>query len=143
VICTADESIEERVRAITAGQGVRCAVDAVGGATGSAVVSALARNGRLLVYGTLSGEPLTLPPRTLMVNHRRVEGFWLSNWAKEQGVLTMLRLFRQITQLLRDGTFATEIGARFRLDEVRAAVEYAEKPGRTGKVLFQLGERMA
>src|SRR5205807_5467442 len=63
VICTADESIEERVQALTEGQGVHFALDAVGGATGSAVVATLAAGGRLLVYGTLSLEPLTVDPR--------------------------------------------------------------------------------
>src|SRR5208282_4024194 len=50
-ICTADESIEERVRAITGGKGVRYALDAVGGQTGSEVVRSLAVDGRVLVYG--------------------------------------------------------------------------------------------
>jgi NADPH:quinone reductase-like Zn-dependent oxidoreductase len=140
-ICTAVESIEERVQAITAGQGVRYALDAVGGATGSALAASLGFGGRLLVYGTLAGEPLTLPPRLLMVNHKCVEGFWLANWVRQQGVLTMLRLFRQINRLLGDGVFATEFGARFGLDDIRSAVEYVEKPGHTGKVLLQIGPR--
>src|SRR5262249_12770378 len=79
VICTADESVEERVQVITNGAGVPYALDAVGGATGSAVVGALGDNGRLLVYGTLAGEPLAVNSRVLMVGSKRVEGFWLSN----------------------------------------------------------------
>ncbi|MBL8798787.1 MAG: zinc-dependent alcohol dehydrogenase family protein [Planctomycetia bacterium] len=137
VICTADEAIDERVRALTDGKGVPCALDAVGGATGSAVVSALAPGGRLLVYGTLAGEPLTIPPRALMVADAHVEGFWLSNWARRQGVLPMLRLFRQINALLADGQFATEVGATFTLDEIQQAARAAETPGRTGKVLLR------
>src|SRR5437660_600000 len=65
VICSPEESIEERVRAITGGAGVRYALDAVGGAMGSAAAAALGNHGRMLVYGTLAGEPLTLPPRVL------------------------------------------------------------------------------
>src|SRR5262249_59615370 len=42
VICTADESIGERVRALTGGAGVPFALDAVGGATGSEGVKSLA-----------------------------------------------------------------------------------------------------
>src|SRR5262249_9031452 len=57
VICTADESIEERVKQLT-GTGVPYALDCVGGATGSAVVRALGPRGRMLVYGTLALEPL-------------------------------------------------------------------------------------
>lgn len=139
VICTAEESIEERVRNITKGVGVPFALDAVGGATGSAVIRALAPGGRLLVYGTLSGEPLTLDPRVLMTGGRRVEGFWLSNWVKDQGQLTMLRLFRQIRRLLAEGVVASQVAATFPLSAIKEAVRQAETPGREGKILLRMG----
>ena len=119
--------------------GVRAALDAVGGRTGSEVVKALGRGGRMLVYGTLSGEPLTADPRTLMVGQRRVEGFWLSEWVRDQGVLTMLGLFRRIGRLLRKGVLTSEVGATYPLGEVRAAVRQAATPGRMGKVLLRMG----
>jgi NADPH:quinone reductase-like Zn-dependent oxidoreductase len=139
VIATDEEEIEPRVRALTGGAGVPFALDAVGGATGGAVVKSLAADGRLLLYGTLSGEPIPLDPRALMVGQKRVEGFWLSEWTPRQGVLTMLKLFRQITRLLRAGVLTSEVGASFPLDEIRSAVERAETPGRQGKVLLRLG----
>ncbi len=139
VICTADESIEERVQALTQGQGVRYALDAVGGATGSAVVRTLAPGGRLVVYGTLSMEPLSVDPRLLIAGLKRIEGFWLSNWAQRQSVWTMLRLFRQIGRLLRAGVLSSEVGKTFPLQEVQAAVRQAEMPGRQGKVLLRVG----
>jgi NADPH:quinone reductase-like Zn-dependent oxidoreductase len=70
-----------------------------------------------------------------------VEGFWLSNWVRGQSVVTMLRLFRQINRLLGDGTFATEVGAQFPLEEIHQAVRLAEQPGRVGKVLLRTGSR--
>src|SRR5262249_54123387 len=71
VICTDQESIEDRVQAITGGAGARFALDAVGGATGSAAARAFALGGRLLVYGTLSGGPLTVHPRPLVPGDQR------------------------------------------------------------------------
>jgi NADPH:quinone reductase-like Zn-dependent oxidoreductase len=141
VICSPEESIQERVKAITSGTGVGYALDAVGGAMGSAAAASLGSHGRMLLYGTLANEPLTLPSRVLMVGNNKVEGFWLSNWAREQGVFTMLGLFRQINRLLADGTFASEVGAKFSLDEIGKAVEHVEKVGRIGKVLLKIGER--
>jgi NADPH:quinone reductase-like Zn-dependent oxidoreductase len=140
-ICNTHEDIADRIAAITGGTGVRHGLDAVGGATGSAVATALAQGGRLLVYGTLAGQPLTIDPRLLMVGNKRVEGFWLSNWVRGQGVVTMLRLFRQINRLLSDGTFATEIGAQLSLDEIHQAVRLAEQPGRVGKVVLRIAPR--
>ena len=140
-ICTATESIEERVSALTDGRGVPFAMDAVGGETGTAAAGSLGRSGRLVVYGTLSEEPLRLHPRTLMVGRKRVEGFWLSEWAQSRGPLALLRLFRQIIQLMKLGVLTSDVGATYSLADYRAAVRQAAQPGRAGKVLFRIGSR--
>jgi NADPH2:quinone reductase len=141
VVATNEESLLERVRQLTDGDGVRYAIDAVGGPTGTQVISTLGRHGRLLLYGTLAGEPITIDPRVLVVGEKRVEGFWLSEWVRDQGVLTMLMLFRKIGKLMRGGTLTTEIGKTFPLDDIQAAVRHAAQPGRQGKTLLRIGSR--
>jgi NADPH:quinone reductase-like Zn-dependent oxidoreductase len=140
-IATNDESLTERVAELTSGEGVPYALDAVGGATGSEAVQVLARGGRLIVYGTLAGEPLRVDPRTLMVWKQRIEGFWLSEWVRDQKPWTMLWLFRQIGKLIRDGVLFSEVGKSFALTDIHAAVRQAQQPGRQGKVLLRIGER--
>jgi len=138
VICTAEESIANRVRALTEGQGVKYAIDAVGGETGSAVIPALAPGGRLLVYGTLSREPIAIDPRLLMMGGKSVEGFWLSEWVRGRPALKMLRLFGTIRDLMRQGVLTSEVGAAYALDEVTKAAAQAAQAGRSGKVLLRL-----
>jgi NADPH:quinone reductase len=138
VIATNAESLIERVRQLTNGDGVLYAIDAVGGETGTQVISTLGRGGRLLVYGTLAGEPITIDPRVLLVGQKRVEGFWLSEWVRDQGILTMLLLFRKIGKLMREGILATEVGMAFKLDDIQAAVRHAAQPGRQGKTLLRI-----
>jgi NADPH:quinone reductase-like Zn-dependent oxidoreductase len=140
-ICTADEAIEDRVRQLTGGAGVRYALDAVGGSIGSALARSLGADGRLVVYGTLSGEPLPLDSRELMMHAARVEGFWLSNWVQRQNVVTMLRLFRRLAGLLADGVISTHVVASYPLADVRIAVKEAAAPGRQGKVLLKIASR--
>jgi NADPH2:quinone reductase len=139
VLCSADGPLPERVRELTGGAGVPFALDAVGGATGSEVVQSLGSGGRMLCYGTLSEEPLSIHPRVLMVGQKRVEGFWLSEWTRQQGVLRMLGLFRSIGRLLRVGVLTSDVGQTFPLEQVREAVRAAGQPGRQGKVLLRLG----
>jgi NADPH:quinone reductase-like Zn-dependent oxidoreductase len=141
VISTADESIEKRVQALTGGDGVPYAIDSVGGATGSEVARVLGANGRMLVYGTLSEDPLSVHPRVLMVGQKRIEGFWLSEWAQRQRVLTMLRLFRKVGRLVSRGILTTEVGTTFSLDQVREAARMAGQPGRQGKVLLSIARQ--
>jgi NADPH2:quinone reductase len=139
-VATNGESLAERVTALTGGDGVCYAIDAVGGATGSEVVQALCRGGRLIVYGTLAGEPLSVDPRTLMVGQKRIEGFWLSEWVRSQKPWTMLWLFRQIGKLMRAGVLVSEVGKSFALTDIHAAVRQASLPGRQGKVLLRMDE---
>ena len=76
-------------------------------------------------------------PRLLIGGQKRVEGFWLSEWARQQGIFTMLRLFRRIIRGLRAGVLTTEVGAQFPPEEIQQAVKLAETPGHKGKVLLR------
>jgi NADPH:quinone reductase-like Zn-dependent oxidoreductase len=135
-----EDAIPQAVRVLSK-DGVGYAIDCVGGAMGSEAVKCLGPNGRLVLFGTLSGEPISFDPRVLMVGGKRIEGFWLSEWVQKQGILSMLSLFSQITSLLREGVLATEAGTTFPLDQVADAVREAEKPARGGKVLLRIGTR--
>jgi NADPH:quinone reductase-like Zn-dependent oxidoreductase len=137
-VATNDEPLNDRVQQLTQGKGVLYAIDAVGGTTGTEVIGCLGRGGRLLVYGTLAGEPIQIDPRVLVVGQKCVEGFWLSEWVRDQKVLTMLMLFRRIGRLLREGVLTTEVGTSFPLADIRAAARQAGEPGRQGKVLLRI-----
>jgi len=139
VIATDHERVEDRVQKITQGAGVPFALDPVGGAMGGSALQSLGENGRLLVYGTLSGEPIPVEPRWLIAGQKRVEGFWLSEWAREQRVWAMLKLFREIFALMRAGVLVTPVQAKYSLGDIQTAVREAEKVGRTGKILLTIG----
>jgi NADPH2:quinone reductase len=139
VVPTANEKVAEQVRAWTGGAGVKFALDAVGGAMGQAAVESLAEGGKMLVYGTLSGEPIALDPRVLMVGQKSIAGFWLSEWTKSQGIFTMLKLFREVQRLMRAGVLRTEVASTHALEDFQRALTQAQAPGRSGKVLFRIG----
>jgi NADPH:quinone reductase-like Zn-dependent oxidoreductase len=140
VIVDGDGPIAEQVRKLVP-DGVRYAIDPVGGATGTQVIAALARGGRCLLYGSLSDEPVQFHPRQAIGAGLRVEGFWLGEWAKKQRVLTMLKLFRRMRALMREGVLTTHIGATYPIEQVVKAVAYAAAPGKGGKVLLKIGDR--
>jgi NADPH:quinone reductase-like Zn-dependent oxidoreductase len=119
--------------------GVKFAVDAVGGSTGSAVVRSLGAGGRMLAYGTLSGQPLQFSPRTLMTVGSSVEGFWLGNFMNQVGLLFKLSLVRRLTRLIQSGVLSSEITGTWPLEDVAAAVVAAEQSTQSarGKCLLR------
>jgi NADPH2:quinone reductase len=138
VIASTNEAVVQRVRALT-GEGARFALDAVGGDAGKAVVESLGPGARMLVYGTLSGEPIPLDSRALMVGQKSIAGFWLSEWINQQGVLALLKLFRRVQGLMREGVLTTEVGGTFTMDNFQQAIAQAQTPGRKGKILLRIG----
>ena len=140
VIVESDGPIPEQVRKLVP-DGVRYAIDPVGGDTGSQVIASLSQGGRCLLYGSLSDEPVSVHPRYFIGNDLRVEGFWLGAWAKKQRILTMLKLFRRVRGLMREGVLQTQHAATYPLEDVKKAVAHAAAPGKGGKVLLRIGVR--
>jgi NADPH:quinone reductase len=142
----AEHSLDQFRAAVAAATGastdksvIHSAIDCVGGATGSAVVSVLGKRANMLVFGTLSGEPLTIPSRALMTPAASISGFWLGNYMETLAMPAKLKLVRTVSGLIREGVLASEIGSRFSLDEIVSAVQAAEVPGRGGKILLNIG----
>lgn len=133
------EDIPARVREITGGAMVPYALDCVGGPGVMAVLQSLAPQGRLLVYGTLSNEPIPLDPRALIGGQKATEGFLLSEWILQQGVFRVLGLFRQIITLMRAGVLTTPVAATYTLDQLPQAIEHVEQSARGGKILLRIG----
>ena len=134
---SADELRAEVLR-VAGERGVRFAIDPIGGATGSAVVKCLAPNGRMLVYGTLSPEPLSFSPRDLMTPGASIAGFWLARWMPQLSLIAKVKLIRTVSGLIQEGVLTSQIGEVFPLDRISDAVRAAETSGRTGKVLLRL-----
>jgi NADPH:quinone reductase-like Zn-dependent oxidoreductase len=139
VIASEDGPIDQQVRRIVGGDGVRYAVDPVGGETGTAVFRSLGTAGRLLLYGTLSGEPIRIDPRMMIAGRRIVEGFWLGHWMPQRSIPSALLLFREIAALIRQHVLHSQIGQVYPLERIAEAAQQAETVARQGKVLIQLG----
>lgn len=138
VLVESDGPIDEQVRKVAA---VKYAIDPVGGSSGSQIVASLAAGGRCLVYGSLADEPVSVSPRNLIGLGITVEGFWLGTWAKKQSIPTMLRLFRTVRAMIREGTLTTNIAATYPMEQIAEAARHATAPGKGGKVLLRLGAR--
>jgi NADPH:quinone reductase-like Zn-dependent oxidoreductase len=141
VIVSSEGPIEDQVRRVVGPDGVKYALDPVGGDTGTALFRSLAAEGRLILYGTLSGEPVRIDSRLMIAGKRVVEGFWLGHWMPRQSIPAALAHFREIARLIRAGVLATDPGTAFPVDAIGDAVREAEIVGRRGKALLKIGQR--
>ncbi len=131
-------TIESQIASLTRGEGIKYAIDCVGGQTGSAIIRSLGPKGRLIVYGTMSGEPLQFSSRILMGKGSSVEGFWLGNFMTSLNLFEKISLVRTVGKLMKEGVLASEEGKTFPLTDIASAIRESERPGRQGKVLLRI-----
>jgi NADPH:quinone reductase len=146
VIVSADGPIDEQVRKIVGPRGVGYAIDPVAGQTGTEIFRSLSEEGRMLVYGSLSGEGISVgdDPRLTLSGRRTLEVYWLGYWLprlNESGFFAPGRpaigqLIDEIVELIRGRILNTSPGKKFRLDDIHGAVTEAELVGHSGKVLL-------
>lgn len=135
---SADE-LTEQITRIVGADGLRYAIDPVGGATTSALIRSLGKDGRLLVFGSLADEEtIQFSSRTLITTNASIEGFWLSNFMARQSLFRKLMLIRRVSKQIQAGPLASKIGSTHMLDEFKDAVIAAEAPHRAGKVLIKM-----
>ena len=133
VIATEQESLVDRVMAITNGKGANIAFDPVVGPAFEALAASLTAGGILVQYGALSSEPTPFPPFTVLGKHLTLRGYIYTEVVGDDAALERAKAF--ITQGLRSGALDPVIARTFPLDQIQDAQRFLESNGQIGKVI--------
>lgn len=136
VINTTEGQLPTRVKEITGGKGVAFVLDAVGGKTGAAALQCLSPGGTMIVYGSLTKEPIPLNSGTLIFKGLQMKGFWLTDWLKRTEKKAQQEVLEQVMELLASGKVELPVDAKYDLSEITKAIIHADSSGRKGKVLL-------
>ncbi|MGI5142732.1 zinc-dependent alcohol dehydrogenase family protein [Streptomyces sp. CA-106110] len=141
VIVSTEGPIDEQVRRMIDPEGVKYAIDPVVGETGTQIFKSLSEDGRMLVYGSLTREPIRIgdDPRYILAGRRTLEVYWLGYWLPRLTDAQREQLSRDIADLMREGIVETSPGRKYSLDQIHEAVTQAEEKGRQGKVFLVPG----
>ncbi|KAK3330891.1 hypothetical protein B0H66DRAFT_467986 [Apodospora peruviana] len=122
-------------------QSVRLALNCVGGKSAGAVVRSLGPRGVMVTYGGMSRERFSFPTGPQIFKRLRFEGFWLSEWSKENPA-EKRRTIDEIIELMRDGKFkeapVQEVQWNWETEEkvLKEAVQGTLEGFRSGKGVF-------
>ncbi len=130
-----DDRVREKILDLTGG-GAAGALDGVGGAVGSLTARCLGDEGTMLVYGRLSGEPLTVDGGMLIFRRATVRGFWRTRWFELAPRDETRAALTHLATLIADGDLVLPVAATYDLANFRKAVAHSRASGRTGKVLL-------
>ena len=135
VINTEKEDLRTVITDIV-GEGVSAVFDAVGGELASKALSCIKQFGKMYSFGVLSGKPMPVNTGLMIFKEVSIEGFWLSSILKRISNEERAQLYKETQAFLMDEYSKVEVEAKFPLEEVKAAIEAYNRPGRNGKILL-------
>jgi NADPH:quinone reductase-like Zn-dependent oxidoreductase len=112
-------------------------VDSVGGSSAGDVLSTLAENGTLVVFGAMASPTLELASGDIIFKQATVKGFWGSVVSREMPADIRGRLFQELFARILDGTLTLPVASIHALDDIASAVAASGEAGRVGKVLLR------
>jgi len=115
VINYTEEGWELKVRELTGGKGVDVALEMVGGDIFRSTLKCLAPFGRVVVFGSASGEPSPLQARELMQRNQSVIGFFLPQIMKNYDLYQSS--FKELLGFIESGDLKLTIGGTYPLEE--------------------------
>jgi NADPH2:quinone reductase len=111
------------------------ALDPISGSYTQQLLEAIPYGGTVMLYGNLSGEEQGTSLRPLVLDNKKIHGFYLGNWMKDKGILKTIRNLIRVRQLLKND-FKIKIQNRFPLDKAQQAVDTYLNNMTGGKVLL-------
>jgi NADPH:quinone reductase-like Zn-dependent oxidoreductase len=133
VIATEETDIVAEVMRITGGKGARLVFDPVGGPEVSKLAEAMAEEGILFIYGSLSGEPTVFPHWPAAFKSLSVRG-WVASfiWNKPH---RYARAHQLLLQGFASGHLKPVIAKTFPFAQIADAYRYLESNQQLGKIV--------
>jgi len=131
------EGWADEVKALTGGRGADVIFDSVGGAVTEQSLKCLAWRGRLLLVGFSSGTIPAIPANRLLLRNASAIGVY---WSHERDAALIEATVKDLFSLHAAGKIKPLVDARWRLDELPAALAALESRRSTGKIVLRVGD---
>jgi NADPH:quinone reductase-like Zn-dependent oxidoreductase len=133
VIATEEQDLVAETQKITDGKGAQVVFDPVGGPTFAKLMEAAAPFARMLVYGTLSPEPIVLPHFSLFPKVLNISGAILLTTTLDP--VKLKAGVEWVSQGLASGQLKPIIAKTFPLEQIVDAHRYLEENKQFGKIV--------
>lgn len=137
VVSTDSDDWRTRVKEVTGGAPIKAGVDSVGGAAAGQVLSLVAEDGLLVIFGAMDSTTLELNVGDVLFKQVTVKGFWGNKVAGAMSADERRAAFGELMSRIADGTLTLTVDSVHPLEEIAVAVEASARPGRLGKVLLK------
>ena len=118
----------------------KLALDCVGGASAARLAHSLQDGGRLVVFGCMSGRPITLPWTTLVARNLTAKGFSLRKWMDQSDEKKIQKMFEVVAKLVNAEKLKVDHCEYELSSEFAEAMEHNEEARKEVKVVLRVDE---
>jgi len=137
VVATDDDGWRERVREIVGDAPIVAGVDSVGGSSAGDVVSLLAEDGVLVVFGAMASPTMEIGSGDVIFKQVVIKGFWGSKVFGAMSREKRAALMGELVSGIGSGALTLPVEKVYGLDEIADAARANGAPGRRGKILLR------
>jgi len=127
---------EEAIKDLTRGNGVDAAFEMLGGEHVAKSARCLREFGRVIVYGSATGQKALFDPRILYAKGTSVHGLWLTYLSGNRKVMD--GAWKQLSAWMEQGHLHPVIGHVFELSQAREAYQLLAEGKNYGKVVVRV-----
>jgi len=135
VLKNTDEDFTDQLHVMTHDLKVTLALDPISGNFTQQLLDALPYGSTVILYGNLSASDQGTTLRPLLLENKKLHGFYLANWMKDNGLFKTVRNLNKVKRLLKND-FTVTVQGRFPLDKAQLAVDTYLNNMTGGKVLL-------
>jgi NADPH:quinone reductase-like Zn-dependent oxidoreductase len=126
----------DRARAITGGAPVRVGVDSVGGTASGDLLSLLAEQGTLVVFGAMASPTMQIPSGDMIFKEATLKGFWGSRVSATMTAAQRAALMAELYEHITSGSLSLPVEASYTFEQIADAARANFAPGRIGKIVL-------
>jgi|SRR5580698_736082 NADPH2:quinone reductase len=127
---------EEAIKDLTHGEGVDAVFEMLGGEHTNKSARCLRDFGRVIVYGSATGEKSTLDPRLLYAKGGSVHGLWLTYLSSNRELMSAA--WKQLSEWISQGHLHPVIGQVFPMEKAVDAYRLLGEGKNYGKVVLKI-----
>ncbi|MFQ4150215.1 zinc-binding dehydrogenase [Arthrobacter sp. LAPM80] len=137
IVATDSDGWAAKVRAIAGHAPLVAGVDSVGGRASGEVLSLLAENATLVVFGAMQSPIMEIGSGDVIFKQATVRGFWGSQVSASMPAPKRGALLGELVGYISSGVLTLPVEASYSFEEAGTAAKANFKPGRAGKVMLR------
>ncbi|RWS01255.1 trans-2-enoyl-CoA reductase: mitochondrial-like protein [Dinothrombium tinctorium] len=119
----------------------KLALDCIGGKNASDCLRHLDFRGTMIIYGSMTKQPLTIPASSLIYNDQKFKGYWMTRWRHEnQHSPEKSSMLEFLSKAFKDGKLKSAKTIPVNLSDYKQAFEKIANGKNEGKIVFVMNE---